>query len=74
MQTGIIKWFSRRKGFVLIGPDSGCTDVLLHVADIEGATREDLKAGQRVQFEMIPNMARPEIGKLPPGTFPSWSR
>jgi len=70
MQTGIIKWFNRRRGFVLIGPDSGCTDVLLHVTAIEGATPEDLRAGQRVEFETITTTEKLEIGKLRRGTFP----
>jgi CspA family cold shock protein len=53
VQTGIIKWLNRRKGFVLIEPDSGCADVLLHVTAIDGATPEGLRVGQRVQFETI---------------------
>jgi cold shock protein len=70
VQTGIIKWFNRRRGFVLIGPDSGCTDVLLHVTAIDSATPEELKAGQRVQFETVTRIEKPETEKLRRGTFP----
>jgi cold shock protein len=74
VQTGIVKWFNRRRGFVLIGPDSGCTDILLHVTAIEGSAPEELQAGQRVQFETVTKTAKPEIEELRPGTFHHWPR
>jgi cold shock protein len=81
VQTGIIKWFNRRGGFVLIGPDNGCTDVLLHVTSIEGAAPEELQTGRRVQFETVTKTEKPEIAdrdaeiaELRHGTFHAWPR
>ena len=74
VQTGIIKWLNRRRGFVLIGPDSGSADVLLHVTAIEGATPEGLKAGQRVQFETITKPEKPEIASIGLELSPPWPR
>jgi cold shock CspA family protein len=56
--------------FSSTSPRSGCTDVLLHITAIEGASPEELKAGQRVQFETVTKMETLETGKLRRGTFP----
>ena len=49
--TGIVKWFSSRKGFGFITPHNGGPDVFVRRGDIVG--RDSLKKGNWVQFEVI---------------------
>ncbi len=51
MSTGIVKWFSDRKGFGLITPDGGGKDVFAHFLAIQGDGRSSLRANQKVSFE-----------------------
>ena len=49
--TGIIKWFSRSKGYGFIAPDGDeQKDVFVHFSNIVGEGFRNLEAGERVQF------------------------
>ena len=49
--TGIVKWFSRSKGYGFIAPDGEAQkDVFVHFSNIVGEGFRNLDADQRVRF------------------------
>ena len=52
MTIGTVKWFNATKGYGFIAPDEGGTDAFVHVSAIERAGLQDLREGQRVDFEL----------------------
>jgi len=53
MQTGVVKWFNAQKGFGFIQPESGGTDVFVHISAVERAGLRGLAEGQKVDFELV---------------------
>jgi len=51
MPTGTVKWFNATKGFGFIQPESGGTDVFVHISAVERAGMQNLNEGQRVSYE-----------------------
>ena len=58
-QTGIVKWFSRLKGYGFIQPDEGEAEVFVHYSAIDGDGYRNLYEGDRVDFDLI------DLGKGP---------
>lgn len=52
MATGTVKWFNPTKGFGFIQPETGDTDVFVHISAVERAGLTALHEGQRVEFEL----------------------
>jgi cold shock protein len=52
MKIGTVKWFNLQKGYGFIHPDDGSPNVFVHTSTLEKAGMSDLKAGQRVIFEI----------------------
>ena len=50
--TGVVKWFSRVKGYGFIAPDGGEKDVFVHYSAIVGEGYRNLEEGQRVEFSI----------------------
>jgi CspA family cold shock protein len=50
--TGVVKWFSRAKGFGFIEPDGSDKDVFVHYSSISGDGFRNLDEGQRVEFRV----------------------
>lgn len=58
-KRGIVKWFSRIKGYGFILPDEGGQEVFVHYSAIEGEGYRNLYEGDRVEFFEV------DIGKGP---------
>ncbi len=53
MATGTIKWFNSEKGFGFIQPETGGTDVFVHISAVERAGLRSLAEGQKLQYEVV---------------------
>ena len=54
MQTGTVKWFNAAKGYGFIQPDNGGPDAFVHISAVERAGLDELREGERVQYELVP--------------------
>ena len=52
MATGTVKWFNETKGYGFIQPSDGSKDVFVHVSAVERAGMDDLREGQRVEYDL----------------------
>ena len=52
MATGTVKWFNGTKGYGFIAPDSGGSDVFVHISAVEQAGLTGLADNQKVTFEV----------------------
>jgi CspA family cold shock protein len=55
MSKGTVKWFNSMKGFGFIQPDDGGKDVFVHISAVERAGMSDLREGQKVTFDVVPD-------------------
>ena len=47
MATGTVKWFNNQMGFGFIQPETGGSDVFVHISAVERAGMSTLNEGQR---------------------------
>jgi CspA family cold shock protein len=52
MTSGTVKFFNGTKGFGFIQPDTGGSDVFVHVTALERAGINGLAEGQKVEFDL----------------------
>ena len=52
MPTGTVKWFNTTKGLGFIAPDTGGSDVFVHISAVERSGLTGLADEQKVSFEM----------------------
>jgi cold shock protein len=52
MATGTVKWFNDQKGYGFIQPESGGSDVFVHISAVQQAGLTGLQENQRVSFEL----------------------
>jgi len=55
VNNGTVKWFNTQKGYGFIQPEGGGNDVFVHISAVERAGLRELREGQRVSFEIVPN-------------------
>jgi len=53
MNIGTVKWFNPTKGFGFIQPESGGSDVFVHISAVERSGLGTLSEGQRVSYEIV---------------------
>mgnify|MGYP004458762533 CR=1 FL=1 len=53
METGVVKWFNAQKGFGFIQPESGASDVFVHISAVERSGMTHLNEGQKVSYELM---------------------
>ena len=51
MNSGTVKFFNDQRGFGFIRPDNGDKDVFVHATALERAGINDLREGQKVNFD-----------------------
>ena len=65
MPVGTVKWFNTRKGYGFIEQESGDKDAFVHITAVEKAGLQSLREGQKVQYELVPDMrGRPSADQL----------
>ncbi|MBU0690743.1 cold shock domain-containing protein [bacterium] len=51
--TGVVKWFSSKKGYGFIETESG-EEIFVHYSSIQGKGYRVLETGDKVHFEKMP--------------------
>lgn len=64
MPSGIVKWFNATKGYGFIQPDNGGKDVFVHISAVEKAGLNDLREGDKVTFDVVPNKGKESAENL----------
>ena len=52
MANDTVKWFNSTKGFGFIAPESGGTDVFVHISQVERSGLTGLADDQKVTFDV----------------------
>ena len=52
MPSGTVKWFNTTKGFGFIAPDTGGSDVFVHIFAVECSALKELADNQKVSYEL----------------------
>lgn len=63
---GSVKWFNDAKGFGFIEPEDGGKDVFAHHTSIQMEGFRTLKAGGRVQFDLVAGKDGPAAQNILP--------
>lgn len=53
MEHGTVKWFNSQKGFGFIQPDSGASDVFVHISAVERSGMAYLNEGQKISYDLL---------------------
>jgi cold shock protein len=61
---GTVKWFNQTKGYGFIQPDTGGKDVFVHISAVEKAGLNDLREGDKVNYDIISDRGKESAGNL----------
>ena len=64
--SGIVKWFSRLKGYGFINPDEGGQEVFVHYSSIDGDGYTNLYEGDKVEYDLIDQGKGPQAQHVKP--------
>ena len=64
MASGTVKWFNGQKGYGFIQPDTGGKDVFVHISAVEKAGLNDLREGEKVTYDVVPNKGKESAENL----------
>ena len=64
--SGIVKWFSRLKGYGFINPDEGGQEVFVHYSSIDGDGYRNLYEGDKVEYDLIDQCKGPQAKHVKP--------
>jgi cold shock protein len=64
MATGTVKWFNSSKGFGFIEPESGSTDVFVHISAVQRAGLDTLTEGLRVSYDVVTERGKQAASNL----------
>ncbi|MBX3530403.1 MAG: cold-shock protein [Rhizobiaceae bacterium] len=53
MTIGTVKFFNTTKGYGFISPETGGSDVFVHISAVERSGMNTLVEGQKVSFEVV---------------------
>jgi cold shock protein len=62
--TGTVNWFNATKGYGFIQPDTGGKDVFVHISAVEKAGLNDLREGDKVTYDVVPNKGKESAENL----------
>lgn len=65
-ETGIVKWFSRLKGYGFINPDQGGKEVFVHYSAIRGDGYRNLFEGDKVEYDTVDQGKGPQAQNVEP--------
>lgn len=65
-KAGIVKWFSRLKGYGFIEPEDGGDEVFVHYTAIEGDGYRNLYEGDEVEYSEIDRGKGPQAQSVLP--------
>lgn len=63
-QQGTVKWFNAQKGFGFIQPETGSSDVFVHISAVEAAGLRTLNEGQKISFDIVTERGRSAAANL----------
>ena len=63
---GTVKWFNNSKGYGFITPESGGSDLFVHMNDIQMDGYKTLRENQNVEFEITEGEKGPAATKVTP--------
>ena len=64
MAIGTVKWFNAQKGYGFIQPESGGSDVFVHISAVERAGLGTLNEGQKVKYEIARDRGKEAAANL----------
>ncbi|MBN1964807.1 MAG: DEAD/DEAH box helicase [Anaerolineae bacterium] len=64
--TGTIKWYSKKRGYGFVAPDTGGTDIFVHQSALAHSLQDQLKKGDRIAFVVQEHSNRPAATSVTP--------